>query len=185
MRRVLLVFHVAFLIILFSPASIVAQSTYAQVYQLIQTRCAGAACHDGSVPTFNINVSADSFYHEVVNSTPVNPAAAGNFNKIVAPGDVQHSFLLRKIAHGLSDGLKLKQPSEGLDMPNGLPAVANNEIELVRQWILYGAPETGTVVDTGMINTYYRSGGIDDTYSPHDAPASGQGFQLYYGRIFL
>ena len=162
-----------------------AQSTYAQVYQLVQTHCAGSSCHDGTTPTFNINVSADSFYHEVLNATPVNPAAANSFNKLVSPGDVQHSFLLRKIAHGISDGLKLNQPQEGLDMPQGLPSLAKNEIELVRQWILYGAPKTGTVVDTAIINTYYRSGGIDDTYSPHAAPAPGTGFQIYYGRIFL
>ena len=162
-----------------------AQSTYAQVYQIIQTHCAGSSCHDGSVPTFNINVSADSFYHEVVNRTPVNPAAATIFNKLVVPGDVQRSFLLRKVAHGISDGLKLNQPNEGLDMPNGLPALANNEVELIRQWILFGAPETGTVIDTAVINSYYRTGGIDDTYSPHAAPAAGTGFQIYYGRIFL
>ena len=56
---------------------------------------------------------------------------------------------------------------------------------MVRQWIMYGAPETGNVVDTAMINTYYRNGGIDDVYSPHPAPAAGEGFQLYYGRFFL
>ena len=162
-----------------------AQSSYAQVYQLIQTHCAGSSCHDGSTPTFNINVSADSFYHEILNATPVNPAAAGNFNKLVSPGDVQHSFLLRKIAHGISDGLKLNQPSEGLDMPQGLPALAKNEIELVRQWILYGAPKTGDVVDTATINTYYRTGGIDDVYNHPAPPAPGTGFQIYYGRFFV
>ena len=164
--------------------SAMGQNTYDQVYQLIQTHCAGASCHDGTVPTFNINVSEDSFYHEVVNLTPVNPAAAANYNSIIAPGDVQHSFLLRKISHGISDGLAIAQ-AEGNYMPSGLPALANNEIELVRQWILYGAPKTGNVVDTGLINTYYRTGGIDDTYSPHDAPAPGTGFQMYYGRVFL
>jgi hypothetical protein len=120
----------------------------------------------------------------VVNLTPVNPAAAGNYNYIVSPGDVQHSFLLRKISHGISDGLAITQ-AEGNYMPSGLPALANNEIELVRQWILYGAPDTGTVVDTSIINGYYRNGGIDDTYSPHPAPAAGEGFQIYYGRVFL
>ena len=161
-----------------------AQSTYAQVYHIIQTRCAGSSCHDGSVATFNIYVSADSLYNELVNVTPLNPAAAANFNKLINPGDVQRSFLLRKLAHGISDGLVLTQP-EGSYMPNNLPAIPKNEIELVRQWILYGAPKTGNVVDTAMINTYYRSGGVDDTYSSHPAPAAGTGFQLYFGRLFL
>ena len=173
------------LLFFWKSENVKAQSTYAQVFSIIQSHCAGSACHDGSVPTFNINVSADSFYHEVINRTPVNPAAGTIYNKIVIPGDVQRSFLLRKVAHGISDGLKLNQPSEGLDMPSGLPSLAKNEIELIRQWILMGAPETGNVVDTSIINTYYRTGGIDDTYSPHDAPAAGTGFQIYYGRIFL
>ncbi len=51
---------------------------------------------------------------------------------------------------------------EGNYEPNGLPALANNEIELVRQWILYGAPDTGIVVDTAMVNAYYRTGGMND-----------------------
>ncbi len=176
---------IAFFVISSLQNSLKAQSTYAQVYSIIQTHCAGSSCHDGTVPTFNINVSADSFYHEVVNLTPLNPAAVASFNKIITPGDVQRSFLLRKVAHGISDGLKLNHPSEGLDMPSGLPALANNEIELIRQWILFGAPETGNVIDTAVINSYYRTGGIDDTYSPHAAPAPGTGFQIYYGRIFL
>ena len=176
---------VVFIFLFFhGSTTLLAQSTYAQVFQIIQTRCAGSACHDGSVPTFNINVSADSFYHEIINHTPVNPAAAASFNKTVAPGDVSHSFLLRKVAHGISDGLAIA-PAEGAAMPTGLPALAKNEIELIRQWILMGAPETGNVVDTSIINTYYRTGGIDDTYSPHAAPAAGTGFQIYYGRIFL
>ena len=166
------------------PGAIKAQNTYDQVFSLIQTHCAGAACHDGTVPTFNINVSQDSFYHEILNLTPVNPAAAANYNKILAPGDVQHCLLLRKISHGISDGLALGA-GEGNYMPNNLPALANNEIELVRQWIMYGAPETGVVVDTAMINTFYRNGGLGDVYSPHNPPAPGTGFQIYYGRFFL
>ena len=161
------------------------QGTYAQVYQLLNTRCTNYACHDGNTATFNALLPADSLYATLINVLPVNPAAASNYNKLVAPGDVQKSFLLRKVAHGISDGLKLNQPSEGLDMPNGLPALKNFEIELVRQWILFGAPDTGTIVDTALINTYYRDGGIDDTYSPHAAPTAGTGFQMYYGRIFL
>ena len=143
-------------LVLQSNSSVQAQSTYAQVYQIIQTHCAGSSCHDGTVnanPSFNINVTADSLYKELVNRTPLNPTAVANFNKIVSPGDVQRSYLLRKVAHGISDGLALNQPSEGLDMPNGETQLAKNEIELIRLWILYGAPETGTVIDTAMINS--------------------------------
>ncbi len=90
----------------FQPFALKAQSsTYAQVYQLIQTNCAGAGCHDGTGGRFNINVSADSFYNEVINVPCINTTADSNYNTLVSPGDVQHSFLLRKISHGISDGL--------------------------------------------------------------------------------
>ena len=162
-----------------------AQSTYAQVYQILHTSCTGSSCHDGSSPIFNATVSPDSLYRALINKTPVNPSAGTAYNKLIVPGDVQHSFLLRKIAHRISDGLALNQPAEGLDMPNGLPALANNQIELIRQWILNAAPDTGTVVDTSIINTFYRVGGITDVYSPHNAPAPGTGFQIYIGSIFI
>jgi hypothetical protein len=157
------------------------------VYQLLKAHCGNSGCHDGSLgsnPSFNVNLPADSFYKSIINKTPVNPAAAANYNKLVVPGDVQRSFMLRKMAHGIASGLALSQ-AEGVDMPQSLPKLADNEIELVRQWILYAAPDTGNVVDTAMINTFYRNGGITDTYSPHDAPAAGQGFQVYYGKVFL
>ena len=187
MKHFFPVLTIAFLTLV-GGSTIQAQSTYAQVYQIIQTNCQGSSCHDGTInanPSFNISVSADSLYHELINRTPLNPTAAGNYNKIIAPGDVQHSYLLRKVAHGISDGLKLTQPAEGLDMPNGITSLPKNEIELIRQWIMYGAPETGNVIDTALINSYYRNGGIDDTYNPHPAPAPGTGFQVYYGRVFL
>jgi hypothetical protein len=177
---------IVLLSLVLQPVGLKAQSTYAQVYQLLNTHCgaSNSNCHNGGTPTFNITVSQDSLYHELINGTPLNPAAVAVFNSLVAPGDVQRSFLLRKIAHGISDGLKLNQPAEGVDMPNGQPALANNEIELVRQWILHGAPETGEVIDTAMINTFYRNGGITDTYSPHDVP-TGSAFQIYVGTVFV
>jgi hypothetical protein len=183
-------FYLAFAVLFFTvqnPITVKSQNTYDQIYQILRTNCAASGCHDGtagSQTSLNINLTSDSLYNLIVNETPVNPAAASKFYKIVSPGDVQGSFLLRKIAHGISDGLALTQP-EGLAMPSGGNALKNYEIELVRQWIMYGAPKTGNVVDTSVINSYYRTGGIDGTHSPHAAPPSGQGFQLYIGRLFL
>jgi len=134
--------YISFILLLFFIGLIAGglkaqSSTYSQVYQLLQTNCAGAGCHDGTGGRFNINVSADSFYNEVFNVPCVNTTADSNYNTLVSPGDVQHSFLLRKISHGISDGLALNA-GEGSYEPNGLPALANYQIELLRQWILYG-----------------------------------------------
>ncbi|MFM1876204.1 MAG: hypothetical protein RL266_1941 [Bacteroidota bacterium] len=70
-------------------------------------------------------------------------------------------------------------------MPDGGAQLEDQEIELFRQWIIFGAPETGNVVDTALVNTYYRVGGIDDTYPDHEPPAASEGFQMYMGRLFV
>ena len=58
----------------------------------------------------------------------------------VAPGDPEQSMLWRKLA-----ARTLGQSGvPGTGMPIGDPAVGTNELEAVRQWILAGAPATGT-----------------------------------------
>jgi len=74
----------------------------------------------------------------------------------------------------------LRKCQNGLDPDNGLfagegnampespsPALSNNDIELIRQWIYAGAPQTGTVVNTTMINKYYSGYGIDGAPASH------------------
>lgn len=155
------------------------------IHSLLQTRCAGSGCHNGSTATFDVTQSQADLYADLVNADPVNPAALAKGNKLIKPGYPTKSFLLRKVAHGLSDVLELEQPQEGFDMPTGGSPLEDYEVELIRQWIIFGAPETGNVVDTALINTYYREGGIDDTYPQHDPPAAGEGFQMYMGRLFV
>lgn len=151
---------------------------------MLQTNCAGSGCHNGSTPTFDVTQSTSDLYDDLVNADPINPTALAKGNKLIKPGYPTRSFLLRKIAHGISDVLEVQQPNEGQDMPPS-GALPDSDIELVRQWIIFGAPETGNVVDTALINTYYREGGIDDTYAEHEPPAEGEGFQMYMGRLFV
>jgi hypothetical protein len=160
-------------------------STFQKVHNLLQATCGGSGCHNGSTATFNVTLSDTAFYNSIVNANPVNPSALSSANKLVKPGDPVRSFLLRKMAHGISDPLDLKQPNEGLDMPYGAAKLPDNEIELVRQWILFGAQFADTLVDTSLINAYYRDGGIDDTYGQRNPPAVGTGVQIYLGRIFV
>lgn len=161
------------------------QESFQLVHNLLQTRCGGNGCHNGSTSTFDVTQAQADLYADLVNADPVNPAALAKGNKLIKPGYPTKSFLLRKVAHGLSDVLELEQPQEGLDMPTGGTQLEDQEIELIRQWIIFGAPETGNVVDTALVNTYYREGGIDDTYADHDPPAAGEGFQMYMGRLFV
>ena len=64
-----------------------------------------------------------------------NSAAAAAGALRVAPGDPDHSFLLRKLLGQIA-------PAEGSRMPLvGTPPSAAN-LDLIRRWIAAGAPET-------------------------------------------
>ena len=167
--------------------SVKSQGTFTQIHQILQANCAGTSCHSGVTPTFNVTLSESGLYSALVNATPVNPTASAKGDKLVTPGYVDRSFLLRKLVHGLNENnihmaLEL---TEGNNMPSGLPSLAKEEIELVRQWILRGAPQNGTVVDTDIIDLYYSGAGIDDTYPDHEPPPADSGFQIYVGKILV
>lgn len=171
----------------FTSISVKSQSTFTQIHQLLQTNCAGASCHSGVTPTFNVTLSESAFYSALVNATPVNPTAAAKGDKLITPGYVDRSFLLRKIVHGLNENNihMALAGTEGNNMPSGLPALAKEDIELVRQWILHGAPQTGDVVDNAVIDLYYSGAGKDDTYPAHEPPPADSGFQIYVGKILV
>ncbi|MCW5906853.1 MAG: T9SS type A sorting domain-containing protein [Chitinophagales bacterium] len=181
---------VALFIFSCSFLQISAQGTFTQIHQILQTNCAGSSCHQsGGNPSFDVNASESALYSQLVNANPINPYAKDSAkNKLITPGYPDRSFLLRKIAHGLNENnphLTIKQPHEGATMPDGGGALSKPEIELIRQWILFGAPQTGNVVDTSVINKYYSGKGKDDTYSNHTPPAPGQGFQIYVGKLLI
>lgn len=159
--------------------------TYDQVYNLLQSKCSG--CHNASANSglLDLTGSSAAVYSRIVNKNPVNPVALAKGNKRVDPGYPQRSFLLRKCINELDPDLKLKN-GEGNAMPTAPnPPLDNKEIELVRQWILHGAPQTGTVVDTAVINAYYRGKGINGLTKALPAPDSTQGFQIHLGKIFV
>lgn len=169
---------------LFTVVSTAQTTTFTKVRNLLQANCGGSGCHNGSTATFNVTLGDSALYSALVNASPVNPTALSKGNKLVKPGDPVRSFLLRKMAHGISDPLNIIQ-AEGVAMPYGAAKLDDNEIELVRQWVLYGAQFADTLVDTSLINTYYRDGGIDDTYASHTPPPTGTGVQIYLGRLFV
>ena len=87
--------------------------------------------------------------------------------------------------HGLTAGLQL-ETGEGAAMPvYGGSSVADKEIELVRQWILYGAQETGVTFDKTLMEDYYDNGGIESIVNPPMPPAPGEGFQIHLGPYYI
>ncbi len=161
-----------------------AQDTWQQVYTILNTNCTGSGCHGGGRPDFDVTAPSADLYDALVGIAPANPTAAGKGNKYIDPGYPARSFLLRKVANCLSSDLALESPAEGNPMPDGRPKLADQEIELIRQWIIYGAPETGKVVEKTIIDDYYTKGGVPKLERP-DPPKSCEGFQVHMGPLFF
>lgn len=159
-----------------------AQDTWQDVYTILSTNCAGSGCHGGGRPDFDVTLPSADLYDALVGVSPANPAALAKGDKYVDPGYPARSFLLRKVANCLSGDLVLDQ-AEGAAMPEGRTPLLVQDVELIRQWILYGAPETGEVVERSLINEYYTIGGIPKIERP-TPPKSCEGFQVHMGPIF-
>lgn len=157
--------------------------TFNRVFEILQTHC--ASCHGGSAPiAYDLGTTPAETYAAIVGTTPLNPAAAAKGYKRVDPGHPYNSFLLKKIGTNLDGYFNLQAPAEGNPMPYNAPALSAYEAELIRQWILAGAKQSGTTVDTAVIWNYYTNGG-QAFQTPPAAPATGTGFQVRLGPLFL
>ncbi|MBC8172664.1 MAG: T9SS type A sorting domain-containing protein [Chitinophagales bacterium] len=158
-------------------------STFEAVYNIVQNNC--ASCHiSGHESGLVLNGTISEVYDNLYDMTAHNPAAAAANKKIVFPGDPYKSFFFSKINNGLAIDVTLKA-GEGTSCPKDTFTIENKEIEMVRQWIIYGAFETGEYVDEELIATFYEVGGIQSVPSPPAAPAVEEGFQIHYGPYFL
>lgn len=164
-----------------------AQSTYQSVYSLFQANCT-VGCHGNGGNSGNLDLygggSANTVYNNIVNVDPVNPAALAKGHKRIMPGYPERSFLLRKCATTAWDAAYSLDVTEGNAMPDNQPSLEKEEIELIRQWIQYGAPQSGQVVSTQTLYDYYHVNGRPRIPVP-SAPAAGEGYQLHIGPIFL
>lgn len=159
------------------------QSTFESVYSLLATNC--GSCHiPGHESGLTLSGSSSEVYSALYNVDPQNSASAAKGYKLVTPGDPYRSFLFSKINNGLALDVNL-EAGEGTACPKDASPLNDKEIELVRQWIIYGAYETGIQVDTALITEFYDNEGIQSVPSPPAAPAAGEGYQIHYGPWFL
>ena len=164
-----------------------AQSTMEMVHDLMTSKCGSTYCHGdpGTSSGFYLRPIADSLRADLVWQLPANTAAAAKGQPLVLPGDPYRSFLFRKINDGLDKNTHL-DTDEGLTMPVA-GSLTNEEKELIRQWIIEGAPPSskGMVVDTSLIRRYYDHPGNRSVETPPAAPAPGEGFQIHMGPFFV
>ena len=160
-----------------------AQSNMSQIRTIFQAKC--ASCHTGNQAAGGLDLSGTEaqIYANIVN---VASSTSETNEKLIDPGSPYTSFLLKKINNGLIHQADASlTANEGETMPpaayTGTP-LANNEIELVRQWIYRGAKQTGNTVNKAIIDQYYTDGGLTPIARPA-APANG--FQIHLGPLFI
>lgn len=172
---------------IFTVGAAQAQSTWTSVYNLFQANCT-AGCHSGSNPEGNLDLDENgdksAVYANLVDIAPTNAEAAAKGHKLVDPGYPYRSFLLRKCSNGGWDATVSIDLQEGGIMPSGQPSLEKEEIELIRQWILFGAPSSGRVVEPQLLYDYYHVNGKTPMDKPAE-PAPGEGFQVRTGPFFL
>lgn len=181
-------------VLIFSYRASAQTGTFAKVYTSFQNSCAFSGCHNNANVSSGLdlvgtgNTEADKMtdvYNKLYNQSPKNAFAVTKGYKLVNPGDPYTSFLFRK-AHGNLKGEDLiLHEDEGDPMPQNGIALENKDAEIIRQWILYGAPMDDDVVDTALIGKFYREGGIVSASNPPKAPEAGKGFQVHMGPFFL
>lgn len=169
---------------IFLSAAVSAQTTtWEKVYDVIQTNC--ASCHvAGHESGLAMDGTIGEVYDNLYSITPFNATSAAKGYKRVKPGDPYKSFLFSKINNGLALDVNL-EAGEGIACPQGAYPLDNKDIELIRQWIIYGAFESDTLVDMDLVTDFYDNDGFQSIASPPAPPAPEDGFQVHFGPFFL
>ncbi len=96
--------------------------------QVFNASCAFSGCHGGSSPAQGLNLSAGQSYDMIVNTASAQQPSLDR----IEPNDPASSYLYLKI---------IGDPSiTGSRMPRGAPALSQELMDLVRDWIERGAP---------------------------------------------
>jgi hypothetical protein len=142
---------------------------------ILTPSCAKSGCHssvtDATYSQHNLILAAGSAYNNLINATPKNAAAVTDGLVRVKPGDYLKSFLYHKTdcqaGHHTSN--------YGATMPLGGQYLTNGQIEFIKQWIIKGAAQTGSIVDEALLKD---TAVCAVPFTPLDPPAAADGFQL-------
>ena len=144
----------------------------------------------------NVALKVLNVYNNIVGKTPnTNTHAIAEGYQYIYKGRPDLSYLFRKINGTLEPTIELDASVEGDQMPQYQPQLTDVEKELIRQWILLGAPAQNSdsqlataYVDQipQLINEYYNGNGVASF--PNGAPAApdpSEGFQVMMGPFYL
>ncbi len=139
---------------------------------ILNPTCATSGCHastsDAYYTQHNLVLSSAVAYDNLFNSVPKNIAAKAAGLLRVKAGDYVNSLLYQKIDCQVTS-------KYGSLMPLGGPNLTSGQIEFIKQWIIKGAPKTGSVVDETVLD---NKAVCTQTFVPLQAPAPADGFQL-------
>ena len=146
-------------------------STFEGIQKVIFEKhgCTEQICH-GSSAQGGLNLSPDVAYDNIYDKK-----ALGVSMKLIEPGDNDRSYLWLKLAAKTTPG---SVEISGAPMPNGLPALSADELELLRLWIYAGAPREGTVNGTQSLLNACLPDPEPIVIKPLDPPAPADGVQF-------
>ena len=109
-------------------ATVTSSATFSRIQlEVFTPSCAITNCHDTTSHQSGLVLSAGNAYVQIVNIASFEVPVL----KRVAPNDPNNSYLFQKI-NGTA--------SVGLQMPLGALPLGSDQLNLVRDWILSGAP---------------------------------------------
>ncbi len=201
MKKNNIYFLVFFSILTFSCEKVVDEK--AATFDIIQTKifepnC--VACHTAGTSFANqskLVLSGDQSYNQLVNRAPENAAAKNDGLLLVGDLGLESlysSFLWEKINFPDFEHYYSDHAEYGELMPFGGPSLTYGELEFIRQWIVNGAPRTGSVVDEAVLDDTRRfeipiedftvlsppTQGLQLNLGPFDVPANFEREFYYY-----
>jgi len=150
-------------------------NSFASTWEAIQSSvfarnsCAQSGCHD-TTRSGGLDLRPENAYASLVGAQ--SPFGVTR----VEPFSPQDSFLWQKLA-AARDEFDLQ--GKGSPMPQGLPAITQNELDAIRLWILKGAPQDGVVPDTQQLLDACLPKPEPPPDEPLAAPASTEGTQFH------
>lgn len=151
--------------------------------RIITPNCA-TACHvagSSFATQSDLVLTPDVAYDQLVGQPPHNPAAqADGLLRVGTEGlpSLYKSYLWEKINAPDQEHFYVDHADYGAIMPLGKDALTNGELEMIRQWIIAGAPRDVQVerAPVSLLDDTTRF--AYETFTPPPAPANGIQFHL-------
>ncbi|MFK7933386.1 MAG: T9SS type A sorting domain-containing protein [Saprospiraceae bacterium] len=169
------------------------QSTAVQVYDIFQAKC--VSCHGNANPAAQLDLEGNgatlqdqqiSVYQGLLNQIPTDPEAAATGHAYIYPGRTDMSLLFHQMNDGLDDYVERYNVSATHPQLTENQQLTIEEKELIRQWIVFGAPANGEVADMTLIDQFYNEAGLKSfPDGAPEPPSTAEGFQIKLGPFFM